>query len=693
MHFAEAKEAFYALEDRLQRGEISEDQFLDRVAELEVTDPEGRRWRISARGGRWLLHDGRSWVPADPDLQADDVLAATVSLPLEPEAIPHTPPPERPRRRRALAAATAAGAATAGGATAADTAEITTAAETVVVPAAVLGTRGRRRARPRPVASTAVSEVVTPAPRVRRPALPRIGAVMTTLLVLACLVAGGVSAWVLVLRDLGEGTPSPAAPTEVALIQTYTPRAATATYTPTATPTPSRTPVPSNTPQPTATDVPPTPTAAGEEATTPAVDEQGYTVQAGETLQEIAVRFGISVDELAAANGITNMALVRPGQVLTIPPGGSAPVSEATSTPTWTPIAVSTSAQTSTPATPGTRATALATVTSETETPTPSATPTATKSPATSTPTRTPTPSGPTATPQPTNTPAPTVAPTARPSALSGKIAFTVWNKFENEYDLYVSRIDGQGRNLLGTGFRQPQFRRDGAALAVNGEAPSFDHLVKMNASGGEKIEVSNYSEDAYPTWSPDGSIVVYSTLSWGDGVSRLGIVNDMFGKQQDWIRTAQTEVRGEYPYWMEDGRVVYHGCDFLVDQGACGLFWVGAGGGNYQKITGNGTDTAPAGHGQKVAFMSARDGNWEVYRVNMDGSGLQRLTNSASQDGLPTWSPDGKSIAFVSNRGGAWAIWVMNADGGNQVKLFDLGGAYGAGDHDWTTERISWAP
>jgi TolB protein len=90
---------------------------------------------------------------------------------------------------------------------------------------------------------------------------------------------------------------------------------------------------------------------------------------------------------------------------------------------------------------------------------------------------------------------------------------------------------------------------------------------------------------------------------------------------------------------------------------------------------------------------MSSRDGNWEVYTVNMDGSGLNRLTNNAAHDGLPTWSPDGRSIAFVSNRDGAWAIWVMNGNGSNQRKLFNLDGSYGTGNYAWTNERISWAP
>ena len=277
---------------------------------------------------------------------------------------------------------------------------------------------------------------------------------------------------------------------------------------------------------------------------------------------------------------------------------------------------------------------------------------------------------------------------------MSGKIAFAVWNVYHNEYDLYISNIDGSGRNRLGEGFRQPQLRPDGAVLVANGEgAPNFEHVVKMNPSGGELVEISQFVEDSYPTWSPEGQIVAFSSTAYGDGQSRLGIVHDIYGKQQEWIRVGTTEVRGEYPFWMADGQVVYHGCDFLVDHAACGLFVVPSGGGAYRRLTNHSSDTAPAGSGSRVAFMSARDGNWEVYAVNLDGSGLKRLTNDSANDGLPTWSPDGQSIAFVSNRSGAWAIWVMDRNGDNVRKLFDLGGGYGGGASDWVTERISWSP
>ena len=75
-----------------------------------------------------------------------------------------------------------------------------------------------------------------------------------------------------------------------------------------------------------------------------------------------------------------------------------------------------------------------------------------------------------------------------------------------------------------------------------------------------------------------------------------------------------------------------------------------------------------------KIAFVSQRDGNDEIYTMNADGSNVQRLTSdpigSPNSDLSPTWSPDGTRIAFVSNRDGNYEIYVMNADGSNQQRL-----------------------
>lgn len=74
-----------------------------------------------------------------------------------------------------------------------------------------------------------------------------------------------------------------------------------------------------------------------------------------------------------------------------------------------------------------------------------------------------------------------------------------------------------------------------------------------------------------------------------------------------------------------------------------------------------------------KIAFMSDRDGNdqiYEIYIMNVDGSGQVRLTNNPAIDVFPSFSPDGSKIAFASYRDGNAEIYIMNVDGSEQVRL-----------------------
>ena len=77
---------------------------------------------------------------------------------------------------------------------------------------------------------------------------------------------------------------------------------------------------------------------------------------------------------------------------------------------------------------------------------------------------------------------------------------------------------------------------------------------------------------------------------------------------------------------------------------------------------------------GYKIAFYSNRDGNGEIYIMNVDGSEQVNLTNNPADDwGEPSFSPDGSKIAFVSKRDGLDEIYIMNVDGSGQTRLTNI--------------------
>jgi Tol biopolymer transport system component len=85
------------------------------------------------------------------------------------------------------------------------------------------------------------------------------------------------------------------------------------------------------------------------------------------------------------------------------------------------------------------------------------------------------------------------------------------------------------------------------------------------------------------------------------------------------------------------------------------------------------------------IAFQSDRDGNWQIYVMDTDGSGQKRITSDPSADELPTWSPDGTRLAFAASRHGNPQIYIMKADGSGQTRLTK--------NLDWYYKCPSWSP
>lgn len=82
-------------------------------------------------------------------------------------------------------------------------------------------------------------------------------------------------------------------------------------------------------------------------------------------------------------------------------------------------------------------------------------------------------------------------------------------------------------------------------------------------------------------------------------------------------------------------------------------------------------TTLAKAPPTPKIVFTSNREGNFEIYTMNPDGSEQMNLTEHRTDDYDPVWSPTGEQILFVSERHGMRDLYLMNADGTNVRKVF----------------------
>jgi len=82
-------------------------------------------------------------------------------------------------------------------------------------------------------------------------------------------------------------------------------------------------------------------------------------------------------------------------------------------------------------------------------------------------------------------------------------------------------------------------------------------------------------------------------------------------------------------------------------------------------------SDPAFSPDGSRIAFVSQRDGNAEIYIMNADGTASTRVTNDPQPDGRPSFTPDGQALVFHSARnGGKQQIWAVNVDGSGVTQL-----------------------
>jgi Tol biopolymer transport system component len=94
--------------------------------------------------------------------------------------------------------------------------------------------------------------------------------------------------------------------------------------------------------------------------------------------------------------------------------------------------------------------------------------------------------------------------------------------------------------------------------------------------------------------------------------------------------------------------------------------------------------DVQVSADGQWLAFDSDRSGNMDIYKMRIDGTGLQQLTRNPADDFFPSWSPDGRELAFHTWRSGNRDLYLMSADGSSQRVVA------GGPAHEWAAK---WSP
>jgi Tol biopolymer transport system component len=263
---------------------------------------------------------------------------------------------------------------------------------------------------------------------------------------------------------------------------------------------------------------------------------------------------------------------------------------------------------------------------------------------------------------------------------------------------IYFSAVDSQNRNMiyrvaasgdvepeaLVENGAQPSLQPRGLQLAFQSTQADARGLAGYSLESGQRIRFSTFLEDAFPSWNPEGNRLVFASNRHGDRKWRIYLT------WADQNNEAEVIGFGQEPDWHpSQDRIVFKGCD---DTGAqCGLWTILTDGTQRGPLTAIPSDSRPqwSPDGTFVVFMSdERDGNWELYRVEVADGAVTRLTDDAAIDGLPALSPDGSQIVFLSNRDNTWALWTIPATGGAAQRLTPVAGEL----PDWRSQGLFWA-
>jgi Tol biopolymer transport system component len=257
----------------------------------------------------------------------------------------------------------------------------------------------------------------------------------------------------------------------------------------------------------------------------------------------------------------------------------------------------------------------------------------------------------------------------------STRIAFVSDRDTPGGSEIYTINPDGTGLTRLTftgtTTNTSSAWSPDRKRIAfMSTRADALGEIYVMNADGSYLTRLTySAGADNAPAWSNDGKRIAFTTTR--DGDQEIYVMNADGSAQ-----TRLTDAPGadDSPAWSPDGKRIAYVSE-EVGSSALELYVMNADGSNPKPITAlNALALSPgwAAGGKQIAFSDANG----ILVINVDGTGLTPLI---AQGADPTYSPDGRSIAFTSSRDGNFELYTANADGSAQTRITfeNIAGSY----------------
>ncbi|HEY0733284.1 MAG TPA: hypothetical protein VGD69_00105 [Herpetosiphonaceae bacterium] len=255
---------------------------------------------------------------------------------------------------------------------------------------------------------------------------------------------------------------------------------------------------------------------------------------------------------------------------------------------------------------------------------------------------------------------------------------------------LYSLRADGSRVTplpVMNSGFVSSAFSPDGRRMATRCTSGGADGLCIISLDTGAITRLNNDSSAVAASWSPDGTRIAYESGS--NDRRGLHVIN-ADGSGDILLMAGLPERMPTGGSWSPDGRQL----TFATIYSENAIYVVNSDGTGLRQIVAEGRSPTWSPDGSRIAFDSISSGNWDVYTVRPDGSGLTALTTSPDAEQGPVWSPDGSRLAYTSSRYAPGPgnvvqmdVYLVRADGGNGIKVLSHEGTNFIGGLAWSPD------